>query len=129
MMDNHRIEVQLQKAAAKICDPGCIACFDCGKNKERAVNLPLCGTNTVCPLQRYDIDHSKAPADMLARLMNEPTLEDCSLLCQFCEHRNASNDTEDSISLESCFATHCIDCPVEMCREGIEELAAEAAMS
>ena len=129
MADNTYIEKQLQEAAAKICDYECIACFNCGKSKERAINLPLCGTNIVCPLQKYNVDHSKAPKDMLARLMNEPTVGDCNLLCQFCEHRDKSKDTADSMSLESCFSSHCIACPVEMCREGIEETMAEGRMS
>lgn len=130
MNDDKRI---LTEIAKKICTNHCIASFECGKTKAAAGNLPLCGTNTVCPLQEYDVQHSNSmrleKKDILSWWQNEPTLDELDTLCQYCTHRDKSNDTDTTFSTESCFVTHCIDCPVQMYRENIEEATAEAMMS
>lgn len=128
-MTDEKIHEHLVNSARKVCTPGCIAGFECGKSKEYKGSLPLCGTNKICPLQKYEIKHDDRPQDLLTRLSNEPSLQELDLLCEFCEHRDKTADTDKEFSLESCFVSHCIDCPVESCREGIMEVYAEAQMS
>lgn len=122
-------ENQLYEAAKKVCTNHCISSFACGKTKISAGHLPLCGTNKVCPLQEYNVQHREGKEDMMRHIMCGPTMEDLDLLCENCKHRDKYKDTRNTFSLDSCFETHCIDCPVQMDREGIEETIAEAMMS
>ena len=120
---------QLFSAACKVCTPGCIASFNCGKSKSEFGTVPLFGTNTVCPLEKYGIEHPEEKRRLEERLMHSPDLDDLFVLCKHCEHRDASNDTPNVISTANCFETHCMDCPVQSCRENILECMAEGAMS
>lgn len=129
MKTNNSIKNELIAAARKVCDSECIACYECGKSKTIGRTLPLIGKNTVCPLQKYNIEHNDGPKSFLERLQNDATLEDLDFLCEYCEHRDKSKDTPESFSIGNCYMTHCLDCPVQMYRDGIEECAAEARMS
>lgn len=122
---NEAIKKELQAAACKVCTSGCIASFDCGKTKSDFGAIPLFGANTVCPLEKFNVDHDKEKTDRAGRL----GLDDLYLLCKYCEHRDSSNDTEHSISTARCFESHCMDCPVQSCRENMQEGLAEGAMS
>lgn len=120
---------KLISAASKVCTRGCIASFNCGKSKSEFGTVPLFGANTVCPLEKYGIEHSEEKKSLEERLRNSPDLNDLYILCKHCEHRDSSNDTKDTISTANCFESHCIDCPVQSCRENIMECMAEGAMS
>lgn len=98
-----------------------MAGFDCGKKRDFNP-IPLIGTNTVCPLAKFRVHASDEINDW-------PTIAELDYLCEVCEHRDKSSDTKDEFSLASCFESHCIDCPVESCRENIQECMAEAALS
>lgn len=128
-MSNSGIRDALNAAACKVCNSGCIAGFECGKSKADWGRLPLFGSNTVCPLQKYEVEHTDKGKTLIERLRNTPELEELDLLCQHCDFRDKSKDTPETFSLESCFVSHCMDCPVESCRENIEETIAEARMS
>lgn len=129
MKPNKIISEQLLAAASKVCTSGCIACFECGKSKSSFSHLSPFGTNKICPLGKYDVKHDDSPKDFIESLRNNPDLDDLFVLCKHCEHRDQPKDEDDELSLESCFETYCMDCPVQMCRETIQECAAEAAMS
>lgn len=120
---------ELQIAACKVCTSGCIASFDCGKTKSTLGTIPLFGSNIVCPLAKFNVDHSKEKTDLIESLKNQPTLDDLYMLCEFCEHRDTTNDTDDSFSKENCFESYCIDCPVQSCIDNVLECIAEGAMS
>ena len=120
---------ELISAANKVCTPGCIASFACGKSKSEFGTIPLFGSNTVCPLAKYGIEHSEERLSLEERLCLSPDLSDLYLLCKHCEHRDTSRDTPDTISTANCFETHCMDCPVQSCRENIQEARVEGAMS
>ena len=125
---NETIKKELQVAACKVCTTGCIASFNCGKTKSAFRTIPLFGSNTVCPMEKFNVDHSKEKTDWVERLENQLDLDDLYLLCKYCEHRDKSNDTENTISTANCFESHCMDCPVQSCRENIQECMAEGAM-
>lgn len=130
-MARKSLQKQLYEAASKVCTKGCISCFDCGKTKSPYTLPPSPNSQlTVCPLLKFDIPHKEEKeTDLIKRWANQPTLDDVNLLCEFCEHRDKSGDTEESFSLESCFMTHCINCPVSSVRDCIEECVAEARWS
>lgn len=121
----------LKTAACKVCTNECLASYDCGKEKTHMGRpLPLVGTNETCPLAKFDVEHQSRKSDKTGFILrDDPTLEELTALCEHCDFRNNSKDTGNEISLESCFFSHCIDCPVQSCRDGILECAAEAAMS
>ena len=121
---------KLLEAATRICTPACIAGYDCGKSKAAGFGKPIPlfnKENAVCPLEKYKIEHKELSKNWLDA--DYPTLEDIFLLCKYCDHRDSNMDTEDTISIENCFMTHCMDCPVQMCRESIAECDAEASCS
>ena len=93
--------------------------------------LPLIGKNTVCPLAKYNVEHEKPKRSERTGfiLRDDPTMDELAALCQYCDFRDASKDTDEEIDLESCYFTHCMDCPVQHVRDNILECAAEAAMS
>lgn len=123
--------VALYNAAAKVCTDGCISCFNCGKSKSQYTLPPSPGNQlTECPLLKYNVVRKPIdPIDFLARWANNPTEEDINLLCEYCEHRDKSEDDGETFSLESCFRTHCISCPVQSVRDCIQESEAEARWS
>ena len=129
MKTNKIIQKQLIAAASKVCTSGCIACFECGKSKSSFNHLPPFGTNKICLLEKYGVEHDDSPKDIIESLKNNPDLDDLYILCKHCEHRDSSKDKDNELSIESCFETHCMDCPVQMCRETIQECTAEAMMS
>lgn len=120
---------QAIEAAKKVCTSGCIACFECGKSKSNFGSISRFGNNEICPLAKYDVEHKDDREGFLESLLNNPDLDDLFILCKHCDHRDSSDDKENDISISSCYETHCMDCPVQMCRENIQECAAEAAMS
>lgn len=111
--------------ACKLCDEDCYAGYEC--NKEHRVAFDLMGKGTVCPLAKYKVPKITTPRTFADTFV---TLEDLSILCANCEHADIEAEDGDFVlSLDRCFDTHCIDCPVQSMREGIQENAAEAAMS
>lgn len=130
-MAKKSLQKKLYDAAAKICDKDCLACFECGKSKSSYCLPSFPGNKAeVCPLQKYGVIHDDTrEKDPFALWASDPTYEDLNLLCQFCDHRDKSDDTDDTISLESCFMTHCISCPVGIVRDCLDEREAEARCS
>jgi hypothetical protein len=57
---------------------------------------------------------------------NQVELEDLYLVCAKCEHAKFDGEY---VYRDKCYETHCLDCPVHSCEEGILEMQAEAAMS
>ena len=123
------LNTQLLAAACKVCTSGCIASYECGKSKALAKSIPLFGKNNICPLAKYEVEHKDDEKDFMAILANDPTPDDLFVLCKHCEHRDASQDTSDIICFASCYEEYCLDCPVQSCREAIQECMAEAQMS
>lgn len=119
------IATRAKETACKLCDSDCIASYDCPK--KAASRLPLVGTETVCPLAKYDVPKNTKPINPFA---NQVTLEDLFYVCRNCEHVNNLDEEKDwERDRERVFETVCIDCPIQACRENILETRAEAAMS
>lgn len=118
------VEEKAYETACKVCSPNCIASYDCPK-KATAGLLPPAGTETVCPLAKYD-----APAEVKDPFKDHISLEDLFYACRNCEHVNNLDEEKNwERDREKVFETVCIDCPIQMCRENILEARAEAAMS
>ena len=119
------ISERAYETACKVCSPNCIAPYDCPKKNAETAILPPVGTETVCPLAKYN-----APAEIKDPFKNCISLEDLFYVCRNCEHvNNLDKENDWEINREKVFETVCIDCPVQMCRENILETRAEAAMS
>ena len=113
----------------ELCDESCPAAYQCHKKHDAIfAACGLMGTNTVCPLAKYNIPET---ADRSCFCSTSITLDDLAMLCANCEHADisAANVECFTLSLDRCFDKYCVDCPVQSMRESIQELAAEAAMS
>ena len=109
----------------KIADTVSLLCANCSSgyrngcprgdwSKASVVEIPPVGTDKVCPI-----------ASMKATKRIEPILseEDTWAICRKCQF------TDDGEIAPDAYVMHCMDCPVEMAREGIQESAAEASVS
>ena len=113
----------------ELCDEACPAAYECHKKHDAVfAACGLMGAETVCPLAKYNVPET---AERSSFCFASITLDDLAMLCVNCEHADISSDNDEcfTLSIDRCFNTHCIDCPVQSMREGIQELAAEAAMS
>ena len=115
-----------KEAASHICcGEMCPRAYNCGIKKK--YTLPLFGTNTTCPISRYNLPKERyVPKDVLDSIINRVELEDLYEICANCEHAEIK---DGYIERDKCFESHCIDCPVYICEEGILETIAEASMS
>lgn len=113
----------------ELCDEACPAAYTCHKKHDAVfAACGLMGTETTCPLAKYNVPESVERSGYCAMSI---TLDDLAMMCANCENADINTENGDSftLSLDRCFDTHCIDCPVQSMRESIQELAAEAAMS
>lgn len=123
------------RIAELICGSGqCICSYKCGHSNKAPIaeKLPLIGTNTVCPLARYNVEPDTRPwyslsvEEMRDRQLTE---DDCWRFCGSCPHsERVERDGEEYIHLKD-FETVCIDCPVKAVLDNISEGMAEAGMS
>ena len=120
------------KAAKKICGEGqCFSPFGCGHENRVDRGFPKLGTLKECPLAKYNIEPSKEERPWYERPLEETmvTNDDIFELCANCEHAKVVKEGEwlhvERLNLEGA----CLDCPVKSCEDGIQEAAAEAAMS
>lgn len=116
------------QAAQHFCCERCFADYPCGKDKKPTAVLPLFGANNECPLAKYNVPLWK-PKDFFD-CRGEATENELFWLCANCKHCSVSRDGDDIVTDKgACFATICIDCPVQSMLDNIQECAAEAAMS
>lgn len=126
-----------KNAAKAVCGQGeCIACYNCGhKNKTKGV-MPKLGTAEKCPLEAYNVIPDtrtfieKLKAGDLCR-NTEENLEGLFALCACCEHAEViEKESSYELSIDDrAYMLNCIDCPVRMARDDIQENMTEAAMS
>ena len=133
-MDEGKIKEKAGKAARKICISGCFAGYTSCKKPQHVAKsnlvapISLIGENTICPLQKYDVPYS-LPKPFWEGLESQPTLDDCFWICANCDHGAVHQKEKDLVLDRPGWDTICIDCPVELTRDSIEECLAEARMS
>lgn len=119
-----------EAAAKKICVRGCLAGYEsCDRpqrNKEAAVRLIR--EDNGCPLAKYnvpDVPEKPFPENLVDRLKGEDTF----WACANCKDGGLIEEGEQWVITTPNWETACVDCPVQMHRESIEELEAEARCS
>lgn len=112
----------IEKIASLICGRGrCFCGYDCG-HPNKFAPLPLIGTGTVCPLEKFNCQVDKrSPFEIPAG--DNLTIDDCWTFCAQCEHAEVQAD--GSVFLKD-FESHCLDCPVKAAFDGLTESAAGA---
>ena len=120
-----------EQVAALICGRGqCVCAYNCGHSNKApwAANGKLIGTETVCPLARYNVTPDTRPwFSIPADERQQLTLNDCWDFCaEKCEHAVVNPD--GSIFFKD-FEAACLDCPVKGVIDAITESNAEARMS
>lgn len=126
-----KVETIAASGATKICGlDKCYCSYECG-HANRTARLPLMGTETVCPLAKYNVEPDKDPRPWYARPASETqvTQEEIAALCEKCEHAAVVMENGTEILRRVDFETACLDCPVLGVEEVLEEGAAEARMS
>lgn len=115
-------------AARKICGEGeCRAPFPCG-HSNRIGGLPPITEVTVCPLAKYNVEPSRdtRPWYERPREETEVTHADLFAICAMCEHSEVKTQDGKTVVELVRFDKVCIDCPVQACKEHMDEAAAEA---
>jgi 5-methylcytosine-specific restriction endonuclease McrA len=115
-----------KETAERICyGEDCFRCYDCGIKKK--YTIPPLTENKICPIAKYNLPENKFnPKDVMDAWANQVELEDLYIVCSECEHAEFDGTF---VHRDKCYETHCLDCPVHSCEEGILELEAEAMCS
>lgn len=98
----------------------CTSCYreNCSRgdwSKAAIISIPPVGTDKVCPLASI-----KTRKSDVAELVSEADTWDVCRKCQY---------TEDGEIAPDSYVAHCLDCPVQMAREGLREVEAESRVS
>lgn len=120
--------------AKKLCGLGtCISGFPCGHEKHNLVKpARLMSAAPECPLAKYNIqtEHDPRPWWERNRSECEPSEEELFAICALCGNGDVTELAGgEYLELERKDIHYCLDCPVEMTREEMAEISAEARMS
>lgn len=126
-------EKYANSGAQKICGQGgCLCGYPCSRPEHKEKNfkpLPLIGSSSECPLEKYPVIHDTRHWTERTREESTPTEDEFFALCARCNNTGDIELAGDSMTVRPIDFKKCIDCPVHMTRESIEEAAAEARMS
>lgn len=111
------------ESAKKLCNPSCICRAGCGREKKGEGSLPLLDPGFICPLEKYGITDRTPPVFPRARV----TEEDVFYLCADCGNGKVEH-TRNGEAVTAADGRKCLDCPVNMAWEAMQEFRAEAAM-
>ena len=126
-----------EKAAKQVCGRGeCFCAYECGHSNKAGNGkscVPTVGEDTVCPIAKYNVTpDTRTFEERLATHEQDVDMNGLFALCACCEHSDGAEKVRDCYVLNrttECYMNHCLDCPVNMTRECMEEGCAEAAMS
>lgn len=123
---------EIKSGCRKLCGEGtCIAAFDCGHPKNKLIHpARLLSTNTVCPLAKYNTPPDENVKPWYERHVSETTVsgDEIFALCADCDNAEVTEDGDMYVVTRKDIHL-CVDCPVKMTEECMQELAAEAMMS
>ena len=121
------LEEEALKIAGNICCNDCIANFQSCKFSS-GQGLPRVGVGATCPLEKYKVVE---PAKASAFVQKKVTVDDCYTVCANCEHATVTKQKKGffAVDIKDAFESFCLDCPVQMLRDCIQENEAEARMS
>lgn len=123
-------EKEAKSGAKKICGIGtCICAYPCGHQNRKERGLKLYGENQKCPLEKYNVIPDKRKFFDIPYKESNPSPDELFALCANCQFAEVEEFTDHyEVNMKS-LEKYCIDCPVNLVRESMQELAAEAAMS
>lgn len=115
--------------ARKICgNGGCCQPYDCGHTNKRRIGVPpLIGSETVCPLAKYNIEPSSDTCPVWLRPFSEThvTKDEIWALCAECQHSEMAEKDGQPLLVRRDYRSACLDCPVKAVEESIAECEAE----
>lgn len=109
--------------ANKICGARqCICSFDCGHPNKVPAALRKIGTESVCPLAKYEVE-PQSPSTAFEPLV---THDEIYALCRMCPHAKVESEDDGLERLTRVdFYEACLDCPVKACEDAMQEAEAE----
>ena len=118
-----------ERTARSLCAMGgCFSGYNCGHADRKTPHpLPLMGADKECPIAKYNTEPPSAPTEI-----DENGL---FAICACCPHtKGAKPDPKDNRRMiidadDNLLTNHCIDCPVQMAWENMQEAKAEAGCS
>lgn len=122
-------EGNAKKTAQMVCGRGQCLCgyYNCGHTNTMTI-APKLGTETICPLARYDAKVDTRPwYECLGE--EQVTLDGLFAICACCDGATVTQDAEGMVATYKNLEGVCLDCPVHMARETIYENMAEANCS
>ena len=120
---------EAKKVAQMVCGRGECLCghYNCGHSNTQNI-MPMIGTNTTCPLARYNATPDSRPwYECLGE--EQVTLDGLFAICACCEGATVTQDANEMVIHHNDLEHTCLDCPVHMARESIYENMAEAYCS
>lgn len=129
-------EERTQEEAKRICGIGqCTSCYTCDHaNKQPAMFKPF-GKSDKCPLSSYNVTpDTRTYKERLeageAFISPQEELEATFAVCACCKHAGVveKDNCYELSRIEESYNDFCLDCPVHLIQEGIQEVMAEAAM-
>lgn len=125
-----------KRGAMIVCGEGqCFGCFDCGHLNKADQPVARVGKGNVCPVAGYNVqpDNRSFIEKLNAGEGYDPEKDSECLfaVCACCEHATVTeNGGRYTLHRSSDdYRNYCLDCPVNMCMESMQETTAEAAMS
>lgn len=115
--------------ANKICGRGsCVCSYPCGHTNRKDMGIPLIGNSTTCPLDKYNVQpvQESRPWYRIPVEEVEPTRDELFALCSKCANATLQQD-KDGLYAKRTNLDLCLDCPVKLTEEAMDESACEAA--
>ena len=120
-----------QRCAEKICVDSCPCYYDSCVRKNRTRRLPRYGISAKCPIAKYEVNPEStetedSPYKTYPGKEFSVTKDELFAVCALCD-RAALKETKRRFELEvdDCYADFCIDCPVCLVRDNMDESVAE----
>lgn len=134
-MNKNKIHELAMNGATKLCNcEACFVPFPCERKKWHPrqgsiSSLTPIGNDTECRLKAYPVkeDTNKKPWYERKRTEYEITYDELAAICAECSYARVAG--KEIIRSDQDYYNHCLDCPVQMTREAMDEASAEAANS
>lgn len=124
------MEKKVNETVGKICQNCMFGCFktNCSRADWCKESYPEghYGKDEKCPMEQFKAIKPKDMPKTTLGPKRDVTIRETWLVCQQCVFSEVKNNT---ISIDSAFEAHCMDCPNRSLRECLEESHAESIMS
>lgn len=126
-----------RKTANQVCGQGqCLGCFNCGHTNKADYLMNKHSNGTQCPLEKYNVKpDTRTFKELLESEEYNPNIENqmenMFSVCACCEHSNVieKDGYYELDRTEEDYCEYCLDCPINMALETLQEGMAEASIS